>query len=248
MGLRATLVRAARKTSTRSFRHRRVEQAATPWEANANLALVLDSGDPMGTNGDQQDDPRLGDVRIGAMPLASGVLAETFLPPPSNGGTAAGDIIFNSTVQWQIGTGFDLQTIAAHEFGHALGLGDTTTDPNAVMYYAYDGIETTFDGDDISGIRSLYGAIQLNKNDSVLYATNITSSIDGNGQIALAGRLLRRRRPDRGRLTRHDSDGAGDHRGRRLARPRPPGGEPLVVRMADHPHDARQLCTDKIAL
>jgi hypothetical protein len=166
-----------------------IEQAATPWEANANLnlALVSDSGDPMGTNGDQQDDPRFGDVRIGAMPLASGVLAETFLPPPSNGGTAAGDIIFNSTVQWQIGTGFDLQTIAAHEFGHALGLGDESTDSYAEMYYAYDGIKTTLDSDDISGIQSLYGALTMNKNYSVLYATNITPYIDSNGQIALAG-------------------------------------------------------------
>lgn len=166
-----------------------IEQGATPWQANANLnlALVPDSGDPMGTNGNQQDDPRFGDIRIGAMPLPSGVLAETFLPPPTNGGTAAGDIIFNSTVQWQIGTGFDLQTIAAHEFGHALGLGDQSTDIYGEMYYAYDGIKTTLDSDDVAGIQSLYGAIPMNKNFSVLYATNITPNIDGNGQITLPG-------------------------------------------------------------
>ena len=105
-----------------------IEQAATLWEANANLnlALVSDDGEPSGTNGDQQDDPSFGDIRIGAVPLPSGVLAETFLPPPTNGGTIAGDIVFNSNIQWQIGTGYDLATVAAHEFGHALGLGEST--------------------------------------------------------------------------------------------------------------------------
>jgi hypothetical protein len=173
-----------------------IEQAATPWESNANLnlALVSDNGAPVGTSGDQQDDPRFGDIRIGAMPLPSGVLAETFLPPPSNGGTAAGDIVFNSNVKWQIGGGYDLQTVAAHEFGHALGLGDQSTDPNSEMYYSYDGIKTALDSDDIAGIQSLYGAPQydrfntgLLKNNLPFTATNITSYIDGNGQIALGG-------------------------------------------------------------
>jgi hypothetical protein len=119
--------------------------------------------------------------------LASGVLAETFLPPPTNGGTAAGDIIFNSNVQWQIGTGFDIQTVAAHEFGHALGLGDQSTDIYGEMYYAYDGLKTALDSDDVAGIQSLYGAIPMNKNYSVLYATNITPNINGNGQIVMPG-------------------------------------------------------------
>ncbi len=170
-----------------------IEQAASTWEANANvnLALVSDSGDTDGINGNQQDDPRFGDIRIGAMPLPSGTLAETFLPPPSNGGTIAGDIVFNSTVPWQIGTGFDLQTIAVHEFGHALGLGDISTDSTQVMYYAYNGLKTTLGSDDIAGIQSLYGPVKPDqfggKNYSVLYATNITPYIDGNGQVNLSG-------------------------------------------------------------
>ena len=173
-----------------------IEQAATPWETNANLnlALVSDNGAAFGTNGDQQDDPRFGDIRIGAMPLPSGVLAETFLPPPTNGGTAAGDIVFNSNVQWQIGGGYDLQTVAAHEFGHALGLADESTDIYAEMYYSYDGLKTALDSDDIAGIQSLYGAPQYDRfnnsgthNNIPLTATNINSYIDGNGQIALSG-------------------------------------------------------------
>ncbi len=171
-----------------------IEQAATLWEANAhlNLALVPDGGEAVGTSGDQQDDPRFGDIRIGAVPLASGVLAETFLPPPSNGGTDAGDILFNSNIQWQIGTGYDLATVAAHEFGHALGLGESTVS-SAVMYGTYNGIKTALVSDDISGIQSLYTAPQYDQfntgthNSSVLTATNITSYIGSNGQIALPG-------------------------------------------------------------
>jgi hypothetical protein len=173
-----------------------IEQAATPWESNANLnlALVSDNGAAFGVNGDQQDDPRFGDIRIGAIPLPNGVLAETFLPPPANGGTDAGDILFNSNVQWQIGGGYDLETVAVHEFGHALGLADESTDSNAVMYSSYDGLKTALDSDDIAGIQSIYGAPQYDRfnnsgthNNLPFTATNITSYIDGNGQIALSG-------------------------------------------------------------
>ncbi|MGP0069351.1 MAG: matrixin family metalloprotease, partial [Isosphaeraceae bacterium] len=137
------------------------EQAASLWEtaANVNLALVPDGGEPVGTNGDQQDDPRFGDIRIGAIPLGSGILAETFLPPPANGGTDAGDILFNSQVAWNINSTYDVMTVAAHEFGHALGLGESTV-TSAVMYGTYNGTKQVLTSDDISGIDSIYGAHQ----------------------------------------------------------------------------------------
>ena len=171
------------------------EQAASLWEtaANVNLALVPDGGQPDGTNGDQQDDPRFGDIRIGAVPLPAGVLAETFLPPPSNGGTDAGDILFNSTATWAINSTYDVMTVAAHEFGHALGLGDSSV-TSAVMYGSYNGINQALNSDDIAGIDSIYGAHQYDafnsggaRNSTFLKATNITSYINGQSQIALAG-------------------------------------------------------------
>jgi Matrixin len=170
-----------------------IETAASLWEnvSNINLALVSDGGEPDGTNGDQQDDPRFGDIRIGAVPLPSGVLAETFLPPPANGGTDAGDILLNSNVNWQINSNYDLQTVVAHEFGHALGLGDSSVS-TAVMYGTYTGIKQALASDDIAGIQSIYGARQFDqfnvgghRDTSFLTATNINSYITGNAQIAI---------------------------------------------------------------
>ena len=170
-----------------------IEQAASLWESvtNANLALVSDGGQPVGTSGNQQDDPRFGDIRIGAVPLPSGILAETFLPPPANGGTDAGDILFNSTVNWQINSNYDLMTVAAHELGHSLGLGESSVS-TAVMYGTYNGIKQSLVTDDISGIDSIYGTRQFDQfntgghhNSTIFTPTNINSYISGTAQIAI---------------------------------------------------------------
>jgi len=170
-----------------------IEDAATLWEGatNANLARVSDGGEAVGTSGNQQDDPRFGDIRIGAIPLPAGVLGMTFLPPPSNGGTDAGDILLNSNVNWQIGSSYDLMTVTAHEFGHALGLGESTVS-QAVMYGTYNGIKQALVSDDIAGIQSIYGTRQFDQfnngstRDLTPYtATNINSYIGSNAQIAI---------------------------------------------------------------
>jgi hypothetical protein len=174
------------------------EQAASLWEnvSNANLALVPDGGEAVGCAGDQQDDPRFGDIRIGAVPLGSGILAETFLPPPANGGTDAGDILFNSNVNWQINSTYDIMTVAAHEFGHALGLGGSTVS-TAVMYGTYNGIKQALASDDIAGIQAVYGTRQFDQfnnggqhNNAYSNAANLNSYITSNGQISLPGLVI----------------------------------------------------------
>lgn len=50
----------------------------------------------------------------------------------------------------------DLLTVAAHEIGHALGLGHSN-DPNSLMYPSYSEPHRFLGGDDIAGIQSLYG-------------------------------------------------------------------------------------------
>jgi hypothetical protein len=166
-----------------------VEAAAAIWEqvANINLVQVSDNGEPDGAPGLQQGDPNVGDIRIGALPMGSGQLAFTLVPPPVNGGTDAGDMFFNSTQTWG-SKGYDLETVALHEFGHALGLGESSV-MQAVMYTYYTGVKTTLNADDIGAIQSLYGAVPPNLTNNVNAATaiNLTSSIGGNGQIALSG-------------------------------------------------------------
>ena len=54
--------------------------------------------------------------------------------------------------------GFYIEDIAAHEFGHALGLGHSTI-PTATMYpsaFSCDSSVRSLDADDISGVRALY--------------------------------------------------------------------------------------------
>jgi hypothetical protein len=65
------------------------------------------------------------------------------------------DIALNSSATWGAG-GFDLVTVAAHEFGHAAGLGHSS-DSEALMYAWYQEARSPLLGsDDIAGISALY--------------------------------------------------------------------------------------------
>ena len=92
-----------------------------------------------------------------------GVLAHAFWPPPSRQ-ILPGDTHFDDDDQWtaairQSGQSpFDLVTVAAHELGHALGLGHTDV-AGALMAPYYSGSHRFLAGDDVAGIQSLYGVI-----------------------------------------------------------------------------------------
>jgi hypothetical protein len=169
------------------------QKAAAVWQAvtNINLAQVSDNGSAIGATGNQQDDPRFGDIRISAVPLGPGTLADTLLPPPFNGGSDAGDVIFNSSITWQINTDYDLETVAIHEIGHALGMGHSLI-TTADMYAYYNGMKQTLTTDDSSGIQTLYSTRQYdqlnsNGNSNGIYtkATNLNSYIGASGQVAI---------------------------------------------------------------
>jgi hypothetical protein len=160
--------------------------AAAIWEqvTNINLVQVSDNGEPDGAPGLQQGDPNVGDIRIGALPMGSGQLAFTLVPPPVNGGTDAGDMFFNSTQSWG-SKGYDLETVALHEFGHALGLGESSV-MQAVMYTYYTGVKTTLNADDIGAIQSLYGKPPTSvSNSSISTATNVNSYFNSSGSAAI---------------------------------------------------------------
>ena len=164
-----------------------IETAASLWEnvTNINLALVSDGGEA--GRGRPAISKMTRDSEISASVRsrsARPVLAVTFVPPPANGGTDAGDILLNSTVNWQIDSNYDLMTVVAHEFGHALGLGESTVS-SAVMYGTYNGIKQALASDDIAGIDSIYGTRQFDqfnsgsqRNNTYATATNINSFVE----------------------------------------------------------------------
>lgn len=74
-------------------------------------------------------------------------------PPGSQGGAARAGGISGSFYL----PGYSLFLVAAHEFGHALGL-DHSSVPEALMYPMYDYHEGfPLNKDDIEGIQYLYG-------------------------------------------------------------------------------------------
>jgi Matrixin len=135
-------------------------RAFQTWAVNANLnvGVVGDSGAPFGTAGAIQNDPRFGDIRIGARALAGDVVAITapfsLLTPNS------GDLIFNAAKAFAAGNAagaYDLFTVAMQEAGHAFGMSNSV-DPASVMFEQYQSARAGLSAGDVTGIQGLYGA------------------------------------------------------------------------------------------
>ncbi|KAJ3589483.1 hypothetical protein NHX12_010328 [Muraenolepis orangiensis] len=87
----------------------------------------------------------------------NGVLAHAFAPSPGIGGDAHFDEA--ETFTYRSNSGFVLFMVAAHEFGHSLGLSHSD-DPGALMFptYSFNNPDTfRLPRDDVNGIQSLYG-------------------------------------------------------------------------------------------
>lgn len=98
---------------------------------------------------------------------ASGVLAHAFFPPvpPSPPQPIQGDAHFDEAESWTVtipppAGGFDLVTVAAHEFGHSLGLGHSSV-TGSIMEPFYGGPHRFLHSDDIAGIQSIYGGYPI---------------------------------------------------------------------------------------
>src|SRR5262249_25438194 len=64
--------------------------------ANIDIRVVPHGGQPFGSAGAAQGDGRFGDIRIGATPLSSDVLAVSLPYQPVSAGTRSGDVFLNS--------------------------------------------------------------------------------------------------------------------------------------------------------
>ena len=144
------------------------KEAAQVWAAqtNINFNFVTDSGAASGSGSYQQGDSTFGDIRIGGYNFGTGntTLASAFLPPQVNNYSVAGDIALNTNQTFNIGSTYNLFTVASHEIGHALGLYHGAV--GSIMASSYPGTLTSLQTDDINGIRNIYSANAARAKDS----------------------------------------------------------------------------------
>ncbi|XP_066143599.1 matrix metalloproteinase-14 isoform X12 [Euwallacea fornicatus] len=111
----------------------------TPKSGQVHIEIRFESGEH--GDGDPFDGP-------------GGTLAHAYFP------VFGGDAHFDATEAWSINSyrGTNLFQVAAHEFGHSLGLSHSDV-RSALMAPFYRGFDPTFrlDQDDIDGIQALYG-------------------------------------------------------------------------------------------
>ena len=150
-----------------------IASAFSKWSSVANITFIgpdLDSG--LAINDPAAATP---EIRICVFAFSSGGGAVGYAPPP-NGGTGAGDILFdaNSFYAFQAGNDGDpfpngstapndFESLLLHEMGHALGLAhpsgaDAVCQVMDVSPACLFRINRELDADDIAGAQFLYGA------------------------------------------------------------------------------------------
>jgi hypothetical protein len=154
-----------------------ITAAMNTWASAANISFVKVSDSGAAVNSESDDPPTTGEIRIGVFAFSSGGGAVGYAPPP-NGGTGAGDIIFDANSFYQNyqfpasaeGTSYsttfapnDFQSLLLHELGHAIGLAhpvqfDASCPVMEASGACFGKINRALNADDIAGAQFLYGA------------------------------------------------------------------------------------------
>lgn len=150
-----------------------ITDAMNQWAAVADLTFVkLGSDSGLAINDPAAVPSATGHIRIGAFNFSSGGGAVGFAPPP-NGGTGAGDILFDANSFYQFAPGNegdsfattfapnDIESLFLHELGHAIGLAHPNFDGSCPVMQIDSSclgiINRELDADDIAGAQFLYG-------------------------------------------------------------------------------------------
>lgn len=154
-----------------------VAAAGTTWDGAVHRNLFADGPTGVVTSTTVKADTYDGNNVVAFIPFSSsmsGALAytRTWYGTPVVGGKYSAkesDLSFNTGYTWWANTAnppsywnIDVQSVATHELGHTLGLGDLygkaqfTSDTRQMMHY-YNGVKRTLGNGDKNGIYQLYG-------------------------------------------------------------------------------------------
>jgi len=173
---------------------REIARALATWQsvANINIAPAADGRYDFNSLGQQQGDPKFGDIRIGGYPFrgdnSQTTLAQAHFPPPQ-GSTAGGDVEINTNMTFQINGQYDFYSVLLHETGHSLGL-NHTANTSVVMGATYGGIRPGLTEGDIAGIQAIYGARRLDMYQSQGFGLSASLPVDLTPWLASSNTMM----------------------------------------------------------
>ena len=158
--------------------HDAIAKAFQKWSVhtNVNIGNVADNGAASGVYGPTRGDERFGDIRVTGFEFAKDTFAEAVSENSRAVGTWAGDLFFNTAVDWN--NLASIEAAALHEVGHVLGLGHSD-DPASPMHVHGPSSVLELTNQDIRDLQAIHGVREQDPNEEG----------SGNDTIARASRI-----------------------------------------------------------